>query len=42
MDNWGYVLSAYLLAFAALFGYWLKLKTRIRRWHAVSAKETRR
>lgn len=31
MDNWGYVFSAYLLAFVVLLGYWLRLKRRIKR-----------
>lgn len=30
MDNWGYVFSAYLLAFVVLLGYWLRLKRRIK------------
>ncbi|MFN3477457.1 MAG: hypothetical protein ACK4Z6_07920 [Candidatus Methylomirabilales bacterium] len=30
MDNWGYIFSAYLLAFAGLLVYWLRLKRRIR------------
>ena len=43
MDNLGYVLAAYLTAFAVLFGYWLSLKRRIRRWQVQSkTKEARR
>lgn len=30
MENWGYIFSAYLLAFAGLFAYFIRLKRRIK------------